>query len=117
MSRYLLTYLYSLRDKNNNPHATIEVFYSSYTEKQKIEQIKGKGNGSIHPNYINLIMAFINKVGLTLKSYELSNLGYNKLKEEQYFDLKKIEGLKFFNYQKENYLFIHSKPKITNQRR
>ena len=36
------TEIYSLRDNENNPHCTIE----------KDIQIKGKGNGEIHPKYI-----------------------------------------------------------------
>lgn len=36
------TEIYSLRDKDNLPHCTME----------KDQQIKGKGNGDIHPRYV-----------------------------------------------------------------
>lgn len=45
--------IYSLRDTNNNPHCTME----------KDRQIKGKGNGPIHPKYIGYIVAWLEETG------------------------------------------------------
>lgn len=42
--------VYSLRDANNMPHCTME----------KNKQIKGKGNGDIHPKYVNYVVKFWN---------------------------------------------------------
>lgn len=100
------TSIYSLRDKNNNPHATIEVSYKN----DKVIQMKGKGNGSIHPNYIKFILVFLKELQLEVKSYELRNLGYFKIEEKEYNNLCDVEGLKFFEYKEDQYIFIHSKP-------
>ena len=67
--------IYSLRDKNNNPHATLS---------SGSNQIKGKGNGSINPKYINYIVKFLEYKGLDVKDSEMKNLGYiniSKLKK------------------------------------
>jgi hypothetical protein len=64
--------IYSLRDKNNNPHATFEV---SIKDKD-ILQIKGKGNGPIHPKYIHRVLDFLKKVGMDIRPSEMKNLGY-----------------------------------------
>ena len=47
--------IYSLRDSNNNPHCTI----SDYSN-----QIKGKGNGEIHPKYIDYVVQFLEFKGI-----------------------------------------------------
>ena len=58
--------IYSLRDKNNMPHCTME----------KDQQIKGKGNGDIHPKYIGYVVQFLEKVGMTVGDSEMRHLGY-----------------------------------------
>ena len=66
--------IYSLRDKDNIPHCTIE----------KDQQIKGKGNGSIHPKYIEYVCKFLEWSGMEVKDNEMKNLGYinvNKIKK------------------------------------
>jgi hypothetical protein len=50
------TVIYSLRDSNNNPHCTIE----------DGNQIKGKGNGSVDPKYIDYVVKFLEKLGMTV---------------------------------------------------
>lgn len=67
--------IYSLRDEKNMPHATIGVSTSS---SGAIDQIKGKGNGSIHPNYIKYILKFFEKMNLKIKINEMKYLGYIK---------------------------------------
>lgn len=64
--------IYSYRDKENNPHATFEVRKNS----EEIVQIKGKGNGPIHPKYIEPVLLFLEKLGQNIRPSEMSNLGY-----------------------------------------
>jgi len=68
--------VYSLRDPNNKPHCTIEVVGDS-----NIQQIKGRGNGSIHPNYIRFVLSFLRKLNVPVRESELQNLGYISLDE------------------------------------
>ena len=58
--------VFSLRDAKNMPHCTIE----------KDVQIKGKGNGSIHPKYIDYIVGFLEFSGMKVRDSEMKNLGY-----------------------------------------
>ena len=58
--------VYSLRDSNNMPHATME----------KDQQIKGKGNGDIHPKYIDYVVKFLEHVGMSVGDSEMKHLGY-----------------------------------------
>jgi hypothetical protein len=58
--------IYSLRDKNNMPHCTME----------KDQQIKGKGNGDIHPKYIDYVVRFLEHVGMKVRDSEMKHLGY-----------------------------------------
>jgi PcfJ-like protein len=58
--------IYSLRDKDNMPHCTME----------KNQQIKGKGNGNIHPNYIGYVVKFLEFIGMTVRDSEMAHLGY-----------------------------------------
>lgn len=64
--------VYSLRDKNNSPHATFEVSQKD----SDILQIKGKGNGPIHPKYIHRVLAFLKNLGMDIRPSEMVNLGY-----------------------------------------
>ncbi|MFG1411450.1 PcfJ domain-containing protein, partial [Xanthobacter sp. VTT E-85241] len=67
--------IYSLRDAENHPHCTIE-------HDGGINQIKGKGNGHIHPRYVHYVVAFLEKLGLTVRESELRNLGYVPVEKE-----------------------------------
>ncbi len=99
--------VYSLRDLFNKPHCTIEV-----VGDDSIEQIKGKGNGSIHPNYITYVVSFLKKLGMDVKSNELKNLGYVNVDEvtSGFSDFIKnsFPKAKFKTFNKINYLYIHS---------
>jgi len=99
--------IYSLRDGNNNPHATIDV----RRHRNYIEQVKGKGNGSIHPLYVNYILAFFNKIDLEVSSYEIERFGYKQVENELYQKINQIEGLKFLLVKDSQYLYINSVPK------
>jgi hypothetical protein len=96
--------IYSLRDNQNNPHATIELYYSN----SSINQVKGKGNGSIHPAYINYLLEFFAKINLQVRSSELYNLGYKKIDQTTFELIQDIEGLKFLERDDDQYLFMHS---------
>ena len=62
--------IYSLRDKNNKPHCTMS---------KSSQQIKGKGNGCIHPKYINYIIKFLEKMDIKIRDSEMENLGYKNM--------------------------------------
>lgn len=80
------TEIYSLRDKDNNPHCTME----------KDQQIKGKGNGDIHPKYIGYVVKFLEHIDMTVGDNEMKHLGYANMekfkkelhKDTQYFNKK-----------------------------
>lgn len=71
-------HIYSYRDKKNMPHATFEVQKRS----NEIVQIKGKGNGDIHPKYIHPILAFLKTIGMNIRPSDMRNLGYYHLPKE-----------------------------------
>jgi hypothetical protein len=64
--------IYSLRDKNNKPHATLS---------RNSLQIKGYGNGSIHPKYVKYNVEFLKELGLEVRDSEMENLGYYNLEK------------------------------------
>ena len=63
--------VYSLRDKNNIPHCTME----------KDKQIKGKGNGDIHPKYIKYVVEFLEHTGMKVHDSEMAHLGYINIED------------------------------------
>jgi hypothetical protein len=65
-------HIYSYRDAKNMPHATFEV----RRQQKEITQIKGKGNGAIHPRYINPILTFLQTIGIKVRPHDMKNLGY-----------------------------------------
>lgn len=58
--------VYSLRDNKNMPHCTME----------KDQQIKGKGNGDIHPKYVDYIVRFLEHMDMKVGDGEMKHLGY-----------------------------------------
>lgn len=72
-------HIYSYRDSKNMPHATFEVQKRS----NEIVQIKGKGNGPIHPKYIHPILAFLKAIGMIIRPSDMSNLGYYHIPKTQ----------------------------------
>lgn len=79
--------IYSYRDKQNMPHATFEL----RKNQGEVIQIKGKGNGDIHPKYIEPILTFLEKVGQTIRPSEMKHLGYYHVTKEQLEILKYYE--------------------------
>ena len=59
--------IYSLRDDKNMPHATLS---------KQSQQIKGKGNGNIHPKYIKYVVEFLEHLEVEVRDSEMQNLGY-----------------------------------------
>ena len=105
--------IYSLRDKKNNPHATIEVEINAGC----IEQIKGKGNGSIHPLYAGYILQFISKINLEVSPYDLSKFGYQKVASNLFEKIKSTKGLVFLKIKANQYLYIKSEPQNLSKAR
>lgn len=58
--------IYSLRDKNNMPHCTME----------KDQQVKGKGNKGVISDYVGYIVKFLEFTGMTVGDSEMKHLGY-----------------------------------------
>ena len=77
--------IFSLRDHKNKAHCTIEV----RIKNKEILQIKGKGNGSIHPNYINYVLEFFDKLDFNIRKEEMKNLGYYWIHDEHEEFVKK----------------------------
>lgn len=83
-------HIYSYRDKKNMPHATFEVQKAN----NEIVQIKGKGNGEIHPKYIHPILAFLKSIGMDVRPSDMKNLGYFHVAKEHVEFLKRTEAWK-----------------------
>jgi hypothetical protein len=83
--------VYSLRDENNMPHCTME----------QDQQIKGKGNGDVHPKYIDYIVKFLEHIGMTVGDSEMAHLGYVNVegvqKEEKDLVFPELYNKKYFN--------------------
>lgn len=82
------TEIYSYRDKENQPHATFEVRRMG----GEVAQIKGKGNGPIHPKYIVPILDFLIAVGQKPRPSEMKNLGYYHIDPAHHEFVKSIVG-------------------------
>lgn len=82
-------HIYSYRDAKNMPHATFEV----QRQNNEIMQIKGKGNGPIHPKYIHPILAFLQTIGMTVRPSDMVSLGYYHIDKIHLPFLKRIESI------------------------
>lgn len=82
------SHIYSYRDKSNEPHATFEV----KKENNEIVQIKGKGNGPIHPKYVHPILTFLKTIGMEIRPSDMTNLGYHHIHKDHIEFLKQISG-------------------------
>lgn len=83
-------HIYSYRGSKNMPHATFEVQKAN----NEIVQIKGKGNGTIHPKYIHPILAFLKSVGMDIRPSDMVNLGYFHIQKEHVEFLNRYEKAK-----------------------
>ena len=77
----------SLRDSNNNPHATIGI------ENEEITEIKGKGNEPIIEKYRPYIRKYLNKTNYEVDANELLNIGLMNI-NDKFYDYNNLpEGL------------------------
>jgi len=102
--------IYSLRDGQNNPHCTFEVKKNSGTDrtsgKASIDQIKGKGNGEIHPRYIELVLKCLKHLGHKVRGSELTYLGYEELSEGLWNIIdSKFDGAKYLSFDGKRYFY------------
>jgi hypothetical protein len=98
--------VYSLRDLKNNPHCTIELT----SKNGYVNQIKGKGNGSIHPKYINMVLKVLKYFEVDVNSNDLPNLGYVEVSDE----LKAVidgnmKGAKWLTFGGDRFFYKYSK--------
>jgi len=98
--------VYSLRDAKNNPHCTIEIVKN----KDSINQIKGKGNGSIHPKYIKYVIKILKYFNKDVRKSELTHLGYDEINDNLFgFLLHKFPRIKYITYQNSNFIYRYQK--------
>ena len=97
------TEIFSLRDKDNLPHATLE----------KNQQIKGRGNGDICLKYIDYIVKFLQKIGMTVSDDEMKHLGYINVSEI----MKKEPDLIFPDLYNGKYFYKEKLDKVENKDR
>jgi len=98
--------IYSLRDENNLPHCTFSVVKNNNT----IQQVKGKGNGSINPKYIQFVLDFFKEINYNIRSSELENLGYYQINDdEKEFLEKNTINASFLENNGKNYVFLLGK--------
>ena len=103
--------IYSLRDAKNMPHCTIE----------KDNQIKGKGNGDISPKYIDYVVKFLEKKGMTMRDSGMSHLGYNNVESLKPYIKNKLYRDKYIRKNakiiaKEGYKIINHLRDINNDK-
>lgn len=92
--------IYSLRDYKNEPHATFEV------NDRNTQQVKGKGNGDIHPKYINYVLKSLKHFGTEVRSSEMRNLGYLDLNDEMLkFVDDNFTNVKYITFNNKKYLY------------
>jgi len=99
--------IYSLRDSKNMPHCTFEIRRG---KDRRVEQIKGKGNGSIHPKYIKYVLKCLDKFNVDVNSYEMKHLGYIELNSALWASLDSgYSKVKSLTYKNNRYFYVHSK--------
>ena len=96
--------IYSLRDSANKPHCTMELIRG----QDSINQLKGKGNGSIHPNYIGMVLKSLKHFGLELRESEVTYLGYDNLSKDSWKLIdNNYEKIKELSFGGKRYLYRH----------
>lgn len=86
--------IYSLRDADGMPHATIEVRVNKKTGEEEIYQCKGKGNRAPVERYRPYIRKFVKKKDFNIVN-DLRNIGLIKLYDEEtgasdFYDINNI---------------------------
>lgn len=90
--------IYSLRDEKNQPHCTIEWG----------NQIKGKGNGSVHPKYVDYVVRFLEHKEMPMRDSDMQNIGYLALSPEEKEFVLSIKNPEVTpKFYKDKFLFIN----------
>lgn len=101
--------IYSLRDNENVPHCTLELLRSNGS----INQLKGKGNGPIHPKYISYVIDMCKELGMEIRESELKYLGYSQLSDIMWSIIDRtMKPAKELSFNGKRYLFKHSQLKL-----
>lgn len=96
--------IYSIRDENNRPVCTLEV------NGENLNQIKGKGNGSIHHKYIKCVISALKFFKKDIRPHEMPNLGYRKLTPVVFsLYLNAIKNFKYISLGGNNYMYVDQK--------
>jgi len=100
--------IYSLRDKNDIPHCTIEISRENSTPF--IKQIKGKTNGPVSKKYVSYVLDFLNTLDISVNHEEMNNIGYWHVSSDHlntlYRLFPRIEPIVFKNH---HYVYAFSK--------
>lgn len=104
------TDLYSLRDENGHSKATIEV------TDNDINQIKGRGNGYIKPDYVDTILDFLELIGKPIRPSEMQYLGYLHIKKnsEAHRTLVENTNASFIERNGDLFLCVNKEIKVKN---
>lgn len=73
-------FIYSLRDKRNEPHCTVEIV--TQNGERQVQQIKGKTNAPVKTEYVKYIFDILGELDIQVRDSELNNLGYSNLKQK-----------------------------------
>lgn len=100
--------IYSLRDSRGMPHATLEIPNGA----EEFNQCKGKGNGSIHPKYVEYIFKTAKHFKMPIRDTEMTHLGYSNLEEIAPgftdFVLQNTKGAKFLDINGKRFFYNNS---------
>ena len=99
------TDIYSIKDDNLMSHATIEVC------KDNVNQVKGRGNGSVNPKYINIILEFLELIGKKVRESEMKYLGYISISKEEKKLLQENFIVDILDFDDKDYLYVNKKIK------
>jgi hypothetical protein len=78
--------VYSLRDKKNLPHATMDISF----EWNKVNAIQGKGNNTVDWKYERYNIEFVQSMWYKVDDWFMKKLWYIALPQEVYKDPKKL---------------------------
>lgn len=96
--------VYSIRDGKNMPHCTMEI------TDNNVNQVKGKGNGSIHPRYVGSVLKALKHIGKDVRKSEMSNLGYREISADIFTMYNKdIKDFKYITYNGGIFMYVHQK--------
>lgn len=96
--------VYSIRDEGNSPHCTIEV------SGDDANQVKGKGNGSIHPKYVGSVLKALKFLNKEVRKSEMTYLGYREVSKDIFAMYNKnFKGFKYINYKNSIFMYTNQK--------